>query len=177
MERLKELGFIDISDEFYTKYSKHFITKNTSVNYSVIVSKYNKEDNFNLFIVDNDTEYEVILIKDCIYNQVYSLVSTLEFINKPISINTNNLFIFNKALNDNTVDSFHNNMALGYYALSKNNHINLNHIKMTGFNSDICMICNTDHSINSKCVVCGNNYKNPNNDSDTCYDCREPLFK
>ena len=23
------------------------------------------------------------------------------------------------------------------------------------------------------CVVCGNQYKNPNNDSDTCYNCRE----
>jgi hypothetical protein len=27
----------------------------------------------------------------------------------------------------------------------------------------------------SFCVVCGKQYKNPNNDSDTCYDCRLPI--
>ncbi len=29
----------------------------------------------------------------------------------------------------------------------------------------------------SFCCVCGNQYKNPNNDSDTCYECREPHAK
>ena len=29
----------------------------------------------------------------------------------------------------------------------------------------------------SFCVVCGKKYKNPNKDSDTCYDCREPHAK
>lgn len=29
----------------------------------------------------------------------------------------------------------------------------------------------------TKCVVCGKRYHNPNNDSDTCYECREPHCK
>lgn len=29
----------------------------------------------------------------------------------------------------------------------------------------------------TKCCVCGNSYNNPNKDSDTCYDCREPVFR
>lgn len=31
--------------------------------------------------------------------------------------------------------------------------------------------------INTNCCVCGSSYSNPNNDSDTCYDCIEPLFR
>jgi hypothetical protein len=27
------------------------------------------------------------------------------------------------------------------------------------------------------CCICGENYSNPKNDSDTCYDCREPHCK
>uniref|UniRef100_UPI00404994DF hypothetical protein n=1 Tax=Flavobacterium sp. TaxID=239 RepID=UPI00404994DF len=40
----------------------------------------------------------------------------------------------------------------------------------------------TDVSMRSEqlftyCVVCGEKYQNPKNDSDTCYDCREPYCK
>jgi hypothetical protein len=34
-----------------------------------------------------------------------------------------------------------------------------------------------EQSEQSFCCVCGKQYKNPNNDSDTCYDCREPHAK
>ena len=32
--------------------------------------------------------------------------------------------------------------------------------------------CNTPTVINTVCVVCGNTYDNPNDDSDTCCKCR-----
>ena len=38
--------------------------------------------------------------------------------------------------------------------------------------TDIIQVIEDTH-----CTVCGNSYKNPNNDSDTCYDCREPHAK
>ena len=34
-----------------------------------------------------------------------------------------------------------------------------------------------DTNIKTQCVVCGTTYNNPNNDSDTCYKCKEDIFK
>lgn len=141
MERLKELGFVyNIIDAHYIQYSKQSTIKNNSVNYNIIVSKYYKDDYWNLLIKDNDTNYEVNLIKNCTYKQVKSLVNTIDNIEY-----NHNPFIGYIAMNDSTVDSFHTNTTQGYFALSNNT--NFNHIKMTGFNSDICMICNTDHKL------------------------------